>query len=127
MAKRERIKGHGIPEHPQPFPAAVKIGNMVFSAGISGEDPETEEVPDGIDAQCKNAFGNMRRMIEQAGGTTANIAKVVVYLKDRGNRDVVNQHWTAMFPDEDDRPVRHTLANPLGGNREIQMEFIGVL
>lgn len=127
MAKRERIKGKGITEHPQPFPAAVKIGNMVFTAGISGDDPETHSVPDDIDGQCKNAFKNMRTIIETAGGTTGNIAKVTVYMKDRNDRDVFNKYWLETFPNEDDRPVRHTLANDLGGNRRVQMEFIAVL
>ena len=127
MAKRERIKGKGIVEHPQPFPAAVKIGNMVFTAGISGEDPETHKVPDDIDGQCSNAFRNMRAIIEAAGGTVGNIAKLTVFMKDRNDRDVFNKYWLEMFPNEDDRPVRHTLANDLGGNRRVQMEFIAVL
>jgi 2-iminobutanoate/2-iminopropanoate deaminase len=127
MAKRERIKGKGITEHPQPFPAAVKIGNMVFTAGISGDDPETHKVPDDVDGQCKNAFKNMRSIIETAGGTVGNIAKVTVYMKDRNDRDTFNKYWLETFPNEDDRPVRHTLANDLGGNRRVQMEFIAVL
>jgi 2-iminobutanoate/2-iminopropanoate deaminase len=127
MARRERIKGKGITEHPQPFPAAVKIGNMVFTAGISGDDPETHKTPDDIDGQCKNAFKNMRTIIEAAGGTVGNIAKVTVYMKDRNDRDTFNKYWIETFPNEDDRPVRHTLANDLGGNRRVQMEFIAVL
>ena len=128
MAKRQRIKGKGITEHPQPFPAAVKIGNMVFTAGISGDDPETHKVPDGIDEQCKNAFRNMRVIIETAGGSVGDIAKVTIWLKDRSTRDAVNKVWLEMFPNEDDRPVRHTLANPdLAANRMIQMEFIAVI
>ena len=128
MAKRQRIKGKGITEHPQPFPAAVRIGNMVFTAGISGDDPETHKVPDDIDGQCKNAFRNMKAIIETAGGTVGDIAKVTVWLKDRGDRDAVNKVWIEMFPNEDDRPVRHTLANPdLAANRKIQMEFIAVI
>ena len=128
MAKRQRIKGKGITEHPQPFPAAVKIGNMVFTAGISGDHPETHKVPDGIDEQCKNAFRNMRVIIETAGGSIGDIAKVTIWLKDRSTRDAVNKVWLEMFPNEDDRPVRHTLANPdLAANRMIQMEFIAVI
>ena len=34
MAARERISGPDIPEHVNPFPAAVKIGNMLFSAAM---------------------------------------------------------------------------------------------
>ncbi|MCD6074215.1 MAG: enamine deaminase RidA [Rhodospirillales bacterium] len=126
-AKRERIQGKGIVEHPQPFPAAVKIGNMVFTAGISGDDPETHKVPDDIDGQAKNCFANMKKIIETAGGTVDNIAKVTVYLKDRGDRDAVNKRWIEVFPSPDQCPVRHAIPNDLQGNRKIQIEFIAVL
>ena len=47
MPKREVLRGPNIPEHAQPFPPAVKIGNMVYSAAVGGDDPsmgeETEE------------------------------------------------------------------------------------
>ena len=40
MAVRQCISGPDIPEHVNPFPAGVKIGNMVFSAAIGGDDPD---------------------------------------------------------------------------------------
>jgi 2-iminobutanoate/2-iminopropanoate deaminase len=128
MAKRERIQGKGITEHPQPFSAAVKIGNMVFTSGISGDDPETHKVPDSADEQCANALKNAKTIIETAGGTADGIAKVTVWLKDIKDRDSLNKAWTAMFPDESNRPCRHTLTNPgLAQNRLIQIDFIGVI
>lgn len=126
-AKRERIQGKGITEHGQPFPAVVKIGNMVFTAGISGDDPETHKIPDDIDGQAKNCFANMKTIIQAAGGTVANIAKVTVYLKDRADRDAVNKRWIEVFPSIDEAPVRHAIPNDLQGNRRIQIEFIAVL
>jgi enamine deaminase RidA (YjgF/YER057c/UK114 family) len=128
MAKRQRIKGEGIPEHtPQPFPAAVKLGNMVFSSAVGGEDPKTHELPKDIEAQCRNAFGNVRRIMEKAGGSPADIGKVTVYLRSRDDRVTVNKFWVEMFPNEDDRPVRHTVATDLAGGRLIQLEFIAVV
>ncbi len=127
MAKRIRLQGPGIPEHNQPFPAAIKIGNMVFSAAVGGEDPATGKLPEGLDDQARHAFDNVRRMVEQAGGSAADIAKVTVTVKDRNDRPTVNKYWIAMFPDENDRPVRHTLAHDLAGGRLVQLEFIAVL
>ena len=46
MSKRQIIEGSGLPKHPQPFPTAVKVGNMVFTSAIGGHDPETGKVPD---------------------------------------------------------------------------------
>jgi enamine deaminase RidA (YjgF/YER057c/UK114 family) len=127
MAKRQVIAGPDIPDHPQPFPTAVRIGNMIFSATIGGKDPASGETSDDSAAQVAQAFINMRAAVERGGGTTGDIAKVEVYLLDRKDRDLVNTEWVAMFPDEDDRPVRHTIASELGGKNVIQLEFVAVL
>jgi 2-iminobutanoate/2-iminopropanoate deaminase len=127
MAKRKPISGRGIPEHPQPFPAALRIGNMIFSAGIGSRDEEAGTDPETPAGQIEQAFVNMRRIVEAGGGQVGDIAKVVVYLNDRKDRDMVNAAWEKMFPDENDRPVRHTLTTELPRNRVIQMEFIAVV
>lgn len=127
MTKRQRIAGPGIPEHKNPFPACVKIGNMVFSAAVGGDDPYTHELPDDEECQIRNAFATMRNMLTKAGASPANVAKVSVYVNDRSIRPKVNPHWTAMFPDDDDRPVRHMVPSDMPPGRHIQLEFIAVL
>ena len=127
MARRQRICGPGIPEHTNPFPACVKIGNMVFSAAIGGDDPDTHELPDDEESQIENAFATMRNMLTTAGATPANVAKVSVYVNDRSIRPKVNPHWIAMFPADDDRPVRHMVPSDMPPGRHIQLEFVAVL
>lgn len=127
MAKRESIAADNIPTHPQPFPTATKVGNMVFSSAVAGTDLETHEVPDDPEAQVKNAFAIVRNIMEAAGGSVDDIGKMVVYVKDRSIRPLVNPHWEEMFPDADSRPVRHTVPFDLPSNYQIQLEFIAVL
>jgi 2-iminobutanoate/2-iminopropanoate deaminase len=128
MAKRKSIELGELPLHQgQPFPAAVRIGNMIFSSAISGLDRATKKVPDDAMAQIRNAFANVKSIIEAAGGTTGDIAKVQVFLKDRDMRPMVNEEWVKMFPDPHDRPVRHTVGGPLPGNYVIQLEFVAVV
>ena len=127
MAKRIPISGPNIPEHPQPFPAAVRVGNMIFSAGIGSRDALTGSDPEKPADQVAQAFVNMRRIVEAGGGQVGDIAKVTVYLNDRKDRDLVNAEWERMFPDENDRPVRHTTTTDLPRNRVIQMEFVAVV
>lgn len=127
MAKREIISGPDIPEHSQPFPTAVKIGNMVFSSAVGGDDPDSHEIPQDIETQVKNVFQNIRNIMARAGGSPADIGKVSVMLRSRDDRKYVNPEWTKMFPDENDRPVRHTSVHDLSPGRLIQIEFIAVL
>jgi 2-iminobutanoate/2-iminopropanoate deaminase len=127
MPLRKRIKASNIPEHKMPFPAAVRIGNILFSSALGGDDPETHELPEDKEAQISNVFQTIRNVLDAAGASPANIGKVTIYVADREDRKLINPHWLEMFPDEDDRPVRHTAAAAMPKGRHIQIEFIAVL
>jgi enamine deaminase RidA (YjgF/YER057c/UK114 family) len=127
MGKRQIIEGEGLPKHPQPFPTAVRLGNVVFTSAIGGHDPETGKIPDAPEAQIRNAFRHLATVLRLSGGTPADIGKVTVHLKDRAMRDLVNDEWIKLFPEERDRPVRHTVASELPGKAIIQLEAIAVI
>jgi enamine deaminase RidA (YjgF/YER057c/UK114 family) len=126
MAKRRVLKD-GLPQHRNPIPTAVKIGQMVFSSAIGGHDPETNKSPKEPDRQVELAFENIRRVMKAAGGSTDDIAKVTVFLKDMKHRELVNREWLKMFPDEENRPVRHAIKVDLPGELVVQLEIVAVL
>lgn len=126
MAKRKVLKA-GLPQHRNPIPTAVKIGQMVFSSAIPGQDPETDSIPAEPERQVELAFRNIRRVMEEAGGSTDDIAKMTVFLKDMKHREHVNREWLKMFPDENNRPVRHAIKADLPGDMAVQLEIIAVL
>lgn len=127
MAKREVIDFPGMPKHRQPISTCIKIGNMVFTSAINGSDAATETIPNEPEKQIALAFQNMKKIIEAAGGSLDNIAKVTVFMKDLQHRDLVNKEWLKLFSDEKNRPCRHALKYDLGGNMVIQLEMIAVL
>jgi 2-iminobutanoate/2-iminopropanoate deaminase len=128
MPKRQVIEIPGlVPHGSNPIPTAVKIGNLVFTGSIPGQDPATTTTPDDPAQQIALAFQNMRRIVEAAGGTTEDIAKVEVRLRDLALRELVNAEWVKMFPDPHNRPVRHVSRADLMGNTVIQLEMIAVL
>jgi 2-iminobutanoate/2-iminopropanoate deaminase len=127
MTRRTSIEGGGLPVHKQPFPTAVKLGNVVCSSAIGGHDPVTGKVPDSPEEQIRNAFSHVETVLRVAGGSLSDLAKVTVYLRDRSMRDLVNQVWIKLFPNERDRPVRHTVEGEFTGNRIIQVEILAVV
>ena len=127
MSDRRSISAPDIPEHKNPIPAATKIGNLVFSSAVGGEDPETHALPEDVEAQIENTFATIRAIMREAGGSVDDIGKVSVYLANKADRKLVNPHWLEMFPDETSRPVRHTTEKQLPPGRHIQVEFIAVL
>jgi 2-iminobutanoate/2-iminopropanoate deaminase len=125
--KRRSIEIEGF-QHDNPIPSASRIGPFVVSGGISGKDPKTGKIPDGIDDQCTLVFMHMRKLIEAASGTPDDILKVTVWLRDGAHRKNLNQEWLRMFPDAESRPARHTfIGQDLAGNMLIQCEFWAVL
>jgi enamine deaminase RidA (YjgF/YER057c/UK114 family) len=127
LSKRQSFDVDGL-HHEAPIPAVSRIGPFVMSSSISGVNPATGQLPASIEEQCAMMFGNIKLLIEAAGGTPEDILKVTVWLKDRSNRPIVNQGWVKMFPDPKSRPVRHTFANPdLPTGKLVECEFTAVL
>jgi enamine deaminase RidA (YjgF/YER057c/UK114 family) len=126
MAKRKSIHIQGM-EHGAPIPNGVVVGNMIFSSAISGKDAKTGVLSTDPDEQAKAMFGNLQLFMDEAGGTSDNIAHITVFLKEEKYRDSVNKAWLKMFPDENDRPARHALKAELRGEMLFQIEVIAVL
>lgn len=126
MAKRKNIHIKGM-EHGAPIPNGAVIGNMIFSSAISGKDAKTGMLSPDPEEQAAAMFRNLRLFMEGAGGAPENIAYMKVYLKEEKYRDAVNKAWLEMFPDDHDRPARHSIKVDLRGNNLFQIEVIAVL
>ncbi len=125
--KRRSIHVEGV-QHGAPIPMGARVGNMLFSSGIMGTDPATGTVPEGLEQQCEFAFANMRKLVENAGGTVEDIGAVKVWMTDRSKREAVNKPWLKMFPDEDNRPARHAIQyDSFPPGVLVQLEMIAVL
>ena len=125
MPKRQTIDLEGF-AHGNPIPVAVKIGNMVYTGAVAGTN-ESGVTPTDVDEQIGQVFKNVQRIVEAAGGTVADIAKLDVKLRDMAHRPIVNKHWLAMFPDEHDRPARDAEQGDLPGILAIQVVMTAVL
>ncbi|QSO51339.1 RidA family protein [Alicyclobacillus curvatus] len=126
MAKRQVLHVKGS-NHQNPIPTAVKIGNMVYTSAIIGSNPETGEMPLAVEEEVANLFHYMQEIMELAGGTVDDIAHLSVSVTDRAFKKVVNVEWLKMFPDEDNRPARHTTVQNLRDGLRVQIEMTAVL
>lgn len=73
------------------YSQAIKIGNTVYLSGQIGLDPYSMQLVDGIEAQIRRVFDNLKAVCEAAGGSLADIAKLNIFLTDLGNFQLVNQ------------------------------------
>ncbi len=124
---RQSLELEGV-AHTAPIPMGARIGNMVFSSGIMGTDPATARLPPEPERQAFHAFENMKNLLTAAGAATGDVGKLTVFITDNAMRDHVNREWLKHFPDQHNRPARHTILQPnLPGGMLVQLEMIAVV
>ena len=126
MPWRESIEIPPLSHGSTPIPMASKVGNMLFTSGIYGRDPDTNELPESPEEQCRNCLRALGRVLEKAGAVPSDVAQVSVYLKDNSTRPLFNVPWLEMFPDEHSRPARHAHIVP-GLAAAVQIQAIAVI
>jgi enamine deaminase RidA (YjgF/YER057c/UK114 family) len=70
---------------------AVVANGVVYLRGQVGQDLDTSEsvgIGD-VEAQAERAMANIKLLLDEAGGTLADIVKVIVYLTDIRYREPV--------------------------------------
>ena len=127
MPRQIIVPPSGLLPH-RPYSPAVRIGNLLFVSGHTGSDPVTRAFAPDIDAQTRQAFANLRALVEAAGGTMADVAKVNVFMTDMASDfDGMNAVFREVFPHEP--PARSTvgvahLARP---GLKVEIEVVAVL
>ncbi len=111
-------------QHQNPIPAATRIGPLIESSIIPGFDPGTRDLPEAIEDQIANLFTHMGQMLDEAGASWDDLAKVTFFVTDAGAaRTALNDPWLERFPDPDSRPSRHTMQVPGGSKPTISCVF----
>lgn len=94
------------PEAIGPYSQAVMTsGNMLFVSGQIPLDPSTMKIVEGgIEAQTRRALQNLIHIVEDAGFTKQNIAKVTVFIKNMDDFTTINGIYSEYMGDH--RPAR---------------------
>jgi reactive intermediate/imine deaminase len=79
------------------YSQAVRCGNTIYLSGQIGLDPATMQLAEGIEAQVKRVFDNLKAVAEAAGGSLDDAAKLTIYLTDLAHFAKVNEIMAAYF------------------------------
>lgn len=105
MATRQIFNPDTLGEPVGPFSRAVRVGNTLYIAGTSAITHQSGPIwdrplaPD-FETQARQTFENIRRVLEDAGGTLADIYKITMLLKDRKHFDEIGRIRAEYFPDK---------------------------
>ena len=122
MLTKQIIISDKAPKALGPYSVANRVGNLVFTAGQLGLDPQTGElVLGGIEAETRQALTNIRNVLEAAGSSLEQVVKTTVFLSDMNDFTRMNTIYGQFFTEN--YPARSTVqvaALPKGGAVEIE-------
>jgi 2-iminobutanoate/2-iminopropanoate deaminase len=88
---REEIRVAGQPEPISHYTDAVRVGDLLFLSGCVPVDANGKLVGgDDVVEQARQTFANVGAVLEAAGSSFADVAKVTVFLTDVDDRARIN-------------------------------------
>ena len=107
---------------------AVKIDNLVYTAGQVGVNPETGELAGpGMQEQTKRVMENIKLLLEAAGSSMDKIIKCLVFITDMKDFKEMNEIYTSYF--DNDPPARSCVEVAALARKEliVEIEAIAIL
>lgn len=127
MLQKQIISTQHAPGAVGPYSQAVRIGDLVYTAGQIALVPQTGKlVEGGIEEQTRQVMKNLAAILEAAGTSLVNVVKTTIFLTDMNDFAKVNQVYGSFF--DNAPPARSTVqvsALPLGA--QIEIEAIAIL
>lgn len=80
-----------------PYSQGIDLGNMIFFSGQIPLNPQTGEMPEGIEAQTKQALDNVKGLLESQGLDFSHVVKTTVFLDDMNDFNTVNEIYAQYF------------------------------
>lgn len=76
----------------------VPAGETLYISGQVGVS-ETLQFAEGVEAQTRLTFENIKRIVEAAGGSMQHIVSITLYLKDIADAKAVNKVRNEVLPE----------------------------
>jgi 2-iminobutanoate/2-iminopropanoate deaminase len=110
-----------IPKPRGPYSPFVRAGDFIFVSGQGPVDPATNQYSFGdIRHETRVTLENIRRVLEQAGATPANVVKCSVFLSNGQDFPAMNEVYAEFFGET--RPARTTVEAKFY-NQEMKIEI----
>ena len=112
----------GAPAAVGPYSQAIRTGGLLLTSGQLGLDPETGILPEGVEAQTKQALKNIDAILTEAGYSREDVVKTTVFIRNMGDFGTVNGIYADFFGGH--KPARSCVevsALPKGGLVEVEV------
>lgn len=93
----KEIKTDKAPQALGPYSQGVIMGNILFTSGQIGINPENGQVAADIEGQARQALKNVKAVVEAGGGSMDDVVKTTVFVKDMNDFAKVNEIYAEFF------------------------------
>ncbi|MEJ2749883.1 MAG: RidA family protein [Anaerolineae bacterium] len=120
--KKKIVHTEKAPAAVGPYSQAVKIGDLVYTAGQIALDPATGQMVEGdVQAQTEQVLQNLQAVLKAAGSSLKKVVKTTVFLQDMGDFKAMNEVYGRYFDKKPPaRSAVQVAALPLGAQVEIE-------
>ena len=80
-----------------PYSQAIEANGFVFASGQIPVNPETGEIPEGIEAQAEQVMKNVMNLLEAAGTSVDQVVKTGVFIKNMDDFATINGIYAKYF------------------------------
>ena len=110
-----------------PYSQAVQVGNQIYLSGQLGMNVRTGELlTESIQAEARQAFNNMKAVVESGGARMSDIVKLTIFIRDFNDFPTINDVMKEFF--QSPFPARSTVGvASLPKNARIELECIAVI
>lgn len=106
-----------------PYSQAVVVGEMVYTSGQIGLNPETMEMRETLEEQAHQVCKSLMAVLEAADSSINNVIKTTVFLDDINDFVAVNEIYAQYFTEP--FPARSAVeVGKLPKNAKVEIEVI---
>ncbi|MBC7848771.1 MAG: RidA family protein [Chitinophagaceae bacterium] len=98
MQQQTNFNTAKAPRMSQAFPQAVIANNLIFLSGTPGLDLSGKVVSDDFEEQTRQAFENIKTIVEEAGSSIEKVVKTTVFMVTGNDFAILNKIYTEFFP-----------------------------
>jgi 2-iminobutanoate/2-iminopropanoate deaminase len=98
MENRKNHNSVEVPRMSEIFPQAVIADKFVFLSGTPGLIPATGKLADNFEEQTRQAFLNIKTILEEAGSGLEKIVKTTVFMVAGNDFALLNKVYSEIFP-----------------------------
>lgn len=94
---KKEISSLSAPKAIGPYSQAILSGDTLYVSGNIPVNPSDGGIPDGIEAQTKQVFENMKAVLKEAGMDFSDVVKTTAFLTDLNNFAAFNALYSDYF------------------------------